>query len=203
MVSNRFLFTGREWLSQVGLYDYRNRVYSAQIGRFLQTDPIRFSAGDVNIYRYCGNEPLNWVDTYGLKVEVCSRTILPFDLGSHTWVKVTDSNGESTTYSGTKEGDNLGVKKNDPSDTKPDKPSGGVEVPPPDGLTQDQWDKAVKDSGEKELNKHNQRDYDPGGGDGGKKSGNCHSTTSDIIEGAGGKIPKYNPPGLNPGLRTE
>jgi RHS repeat-associated protein len=63
---NRFLFTGREWLSQVGLYDYRNRVYSAQIGRFLQTDPIRFAAGDVNIYRYCGNDPANSVDPMGL-----------------------------------------------------------------------------------------------------------------------------------------
>jgi RHS repeat-associated protein len=67
---NRFLFTGREWLSQVGLYDYRNRVYSAQIGRFLQTDPIRFAAGDANIYRYCGNEPINWFDPMGL----CSKT---------------------------------------------------------------------------------------------------------------------------------
>jgi RHS repeat-associated protein len=65
LVSNRFLFTGREWLSQVGLYDYRNRVYSAQIGRFLQTDPIRFSAGDVNIYRYCGNNAVNWADPTG------------------------------------------------------------------------------------------------------------------------------------------
>jgi RHS repeat-associated protein len=62
---NRFLFTGREWLSQVGLYDYRNRVYSAQIGRFLQTDPIRFAAGDVNIYRYVGNNPINYVDPDG------------------------------------------------------------------------------------------------------------------------------------------
>jgi RHS repeat-associated protein len=60
------LFTGREWLSQVGLYDYRNRVYSAQIGRFLQTDPIRFAAGDVNIYRYCGNSATNRVDPWGL-----------------------------------------------------------------------------------------------------------------------------------------
>lgn len=66
LVSNRFLFTGREWLSQVGLYDYRNRVYSAQIGRFLQTDPIRFAAGDVNIYRYCGNDPADSVDPMGL-----------------------------------------------------------------------------------------------------------------------------------------
>jgi RHS repeat-associated protein len=63
---NRFLFTGREWLSQVGLYDYRNRVYSAQIGRFLQTDPIRFAAGDGNIYRYCRNSATNRVDPWGL-----------------------------------------------------------------------------------------------------------------------------------------
>ena len=63
---NRFLFTGREWISQVGLYDYRNRVYSAQIGRFLQTDPIRFSAGDGNLYRYCENDPANSVDPMGL-----------------------------------------------------------------------------------------------------------------------------------------
>jgi len=62
---NRFLFTGREWLSQVGLYDYRNRVYSASIGRFLQTDPIRFAAGDVNIYRYVGNNSVNLIDPTG------------------------------------------------------------------------------------------------------------------------------------------
>jgi RHS repeat-associated protein len=65
---NRFLFTGREWLSQVDLYDYRNRVYSASLGRFLQTDPIRFAAGDVNIYRYVGNDPANSVDPWGLEV---------------------------------------------------------------------------------------------------------------------------------------
>ena len=62
----RFLFTGREWLSQVGLYDYRNRVYSAELGRFLQTDPIRFSAGDVNLYRYVANNAVNLVDPSGL-----------------------------------------------------------------------------------------------------------------------------------------
>jgi RHS repeat-associated protein len=65
---NRFLFTGREFISQIGLYDYRNRVYSPGLGRFLQTDPIRFDAGDVNIYRYVGNNPVNWVDPWGLDV---------------------------------------------------------------------------------------------------------------------------------------
>ena len=64
--ANRFLFTGREWLSEIGLYDYRNRVYSAELGRFLQTDPIRFAAGDVNLYRYVANNPINLWDPLGL-----------------------------------------------------------------------------------------------------------------------------------------
>ena len=65
-VGNRFMFTGREFLAPVGLYDYRNRVYSATLGRFLQTDPIRFQAGDINIYRYVGNGPVNGIDAMGL-----------------------------------------------------------------------------------------------------------------------------------------
>ncbi|NBU72419.1 MAG: hypothetical protein EBS53_13425, partial [Bacteroidetes bacterium] len=65
-VGNRFLFTGREYIAEIGLYDYRNRVYSASLGRFLQTDPIRFEAGDINIYRYVGNGPVNWRDPLGL-----------------------------------------------------------------------------------------------------------------------------------------
>ena len=66
-VGNRFLYTGREWIAEAGLYDYRNRVYSAQLGRFLQSDPISFAGGDVNIYRYVGNGVLSWIDPWGLK----------------------------------------------------------------------------------------------------------------------------------------
>jgi RHS repeat-associated protein len=64
--ANRFLSTGREFLKEANLYDYRNRVYSAELGRFLQTDPIRFDAGDGNLYRYVANNPMNWVDPLGL-----------------------------------------------------------------------------------------------------------------------------------------
>lgn len=66
LFGNRFLFTGREWIAEVGFYDYRNRVYSGALGRFLQTDPIRFDAGDVNLYRYVANNPVNWMDPQGL-----------------------------------------------------------------------------------------------------------------------------------------
>ena len=41
-------------------------MYSAAMGRFLQPDPIRFDAGDVNIYRYVQNNMVNATDPYGL-----------------------------------------------------------------------------------------------------------------------------------------
>ena len=62
---NRFLFTGREWLSDVKLYDYRNRMYQPELGRFLQPDPKHFAAGDYNLYRYCHNDPINKTDPTG------------------------------------------------------------------------------------------------------------------------------------------
>ncbi|HEY5813946.1 MAG TPA: RHS repeat-associated core domain-containing protein, partial [Terrimicrobiaceae bacterium] len=63
---NRFLFTGREWLAELGLYDYRNRIYSPDLGRFLQADPIGFAGDDANLYRYVANSPINAVDPLGL-----------------------------------------------------------------------------------------------------------------------------------------
>lgn len=64
--STPFLFTGREWDSETGLYHYRARAYSPTLGRFLQADPIDFDGGDANIYRYCANSPINLNDPFGL-----------------------------------------------------------------------------------------------------------------------------------------
>jgi RHS repeat-associated protein len=64
--SNRFSFTGREYVQEVGLYDYRNRMYHQVLGRFLQTDPILFAAGDYNLYRYVVNNVSNYNDPLGL-----------------------------------------------------------------------------------------------------------------------------------------
>ena len=62
----RFLFTGREWISDLRIYDYRHRMYQPELGRFLQPDPIQFKAGDYNLYRYCHNDPINKTDPFGL-----------------------------------------------------------------------------------------------------------------------------------------
>ncbi len=63
---NRFLFQGREWLADLQLYDFRNRLYHPELGRFIQPDPKHFEAGDYNLYRFCHNDPINRSDPTGL-----------------------------------------------------------------------------------------------------------------------------------------
>ena len=60
------MFTGRELQQESGLYNYRNRFYHPGIGQFLQSDPIGFEGGDVNIYTYVWNNSPNWTDPWGL-----------------------------------------------------------------------------------------------------------------------------------------
>jgi RHS repeat-associated protein len=64
-ISAPWLFTGRRFDKESGLYHYRARTYSAELGRFLQMDPIKFDAGDPNIFRYVGNNPINGTDPRG------------------------------------------------------------------------------------------------------------------------------------------
>ncbi len=66
---NHQLFHGSsayEWLEAPGLYYCRARMYLPAHGRWLQPDPMGFAAGDVNLYRYCGNDPVDGVDPTGL-----------------------------------------------------------------------------------------------------------------------------------------
>ena len=62
---NPYLFTGRRYDSDTALYYYRARYYSPDLGRFISADPIGYLGG-LNLYSYCGNNPINWIDPYGL-----------------------------------------------------------------------------------------------------------------------------------------
>jgi RHS repeat-associated protein len=64
-VGNPYFFTGRAYDSNVKLYYYRARFYSPALGRFLQPDPVGYEAG-LNLYTYCGNNAVNWIDPMGL-----------------------------------------------------------------------------------------------------------------------------------------
>ena len=54
-----------------GLYYMRARYYDPQVGRFISEDPIGFAGGDVNLYAYVQNNPIMFIDPWGL----CSPTL--------------------------------------------------------------------------------------------------------------------------------
>ncbi len=62
---NRF-FTWREYDTDLQLYYYRARWYSPALGRFMSRDPLGYADG-VNLYAYVGNNPVSFVDPWGLK----------------------------------------------------------------------------------------------------------------------------------------
>jgi RHS repeat-associated protein len=64
--AGRFQYTGQMWLPDAGLYHYRARAYAPDLGRFMQTDPIRYGAG-ANLYAYVGADPVNFTDPLGLE----------------------------------------------------------------------------------------------------------------------------------------
>ena len=67
IIGNPYKFTARRWDSESSLYYYRARMYDPALGKFLQADPIGYTAGDMNLYRYCGNNPVNLLDPLGLE----------------------------------------------------------------------------------------------------------------------------------------
>ena len=65
----RFSFTGREYDPVSALYYYRARYYDGALHRFISEDPKGLPAGDMNLYRYAGNDPLNRMDPTGMDWE--------------------------------------------------------------------------------------------------------------------------------------
>ncbi|WP_084251237.1 RHS repeat domain-containing protein [Sphingomonas pruni] len=75
--SGRFLYTGQAWFPELGMYYYKARMYSASLGRFIQTDPAGYADG-TNWYNYVGGDPVNLVDPSGLatfQLQDCNNNI--------------------------------------------------------------------------------------------------------------------------------
>ncbi len=65
-ITQPYAYTAREYDTETGLYFYRARYYDPKVGRFVTKDPIGFGGGDVNLYGYVSNDPVNWRDSAGL-----------------------------------------------------------------------------------------------------------------------------------------
>ena len=72
ITTNSKRFTSYDRNAQTGLDYAINRQYDSKQGRFTQVDPIGMSASSLaspqtlNLYSYCGNDPINHTDPSGL-----------------------------------------------------------------------------------------------------------------------------------------
>ena len=69
-------FTGREHDDETGLIYLRARQYDPRTGVFAQRDPIGFAGGDLNLYAYVWNDPVNWTDPSGLNANTMTGRYL-------------------------------------------------------------------------------------------------------------------------------
>jgi RHS repeat-associated protein len=70
-IGNPYLFTGRRYDPESANYYYRARMYSPELGRFSQMDPLGYVDG-MNAYAYTNNNPVNRVDPSGRDYAACT-----------------------------------------------------------------------------------------------------------------------------------
>jgi len=63
-------FPGQYYDSETGLHYNYFRYYDPKTGRYLTSDPIALRGG-LNMFVYAGNNPVHWVDRYGLDNPGC------------------------------------------------------------------------------------------------------------------------------------
>nr|WP_321283834.1 RHS repeat-associated core domain-containing protein [uncultured Vibrio sp.] len=64
-IDHRFRFPGQMVDPESGLYYNWHRFYDPSTGRYISADPIGLDGG-LNLYAYVQNDPVNWVDPWGL-----------------------------------------------------------------------------------------------------------------------------------------
>jgi RHS repeat-associated protein len=67
-VTQPFKYVGQAGIMQEpnGFYYMKARYYDPSIGRFISEDPSGFDGGDINLYAYANNNPVNFIDPLGL-----------------------------------------------------------------------------------------------------------------------------------------
>ncbi|MHB8717207.1 MAG: RHS repeat-associated core domain-containing protein, partial [Sulfuricaulis sp.] len=64
-ITNNLRLPGQYFDAETGLYYNNARYYDPKVGRYITSDPIGLDGG-INVYAYAGENPLRYVDPYGL-----------------------------------------------------------------------------------------------------------------------------------------
>jgi RHS repeat-associated protein len=98
-VSNPFKYAGAIYDQETGLYYLNARYYDPSIGRFINEDPVEGQVDNplsLNLYTYCINNPLIYVDPTGNKPIDITRTLARWLIGNPVNNYVTRHPGELT-----------------------------------------------------------------------------------------------------------
>lgn len=60
-----FRLPGQYYDAETGLHYNYQRDYNPRSGRYLTGDPLGFGGGSLNLYAYCGGDPVNWIGPTG------------------------------------------------------------------------------------------------------------------------------------------
>lgn len=75
VVQNNFRFPGQYYDSETGLHYNYHRYYDPKTGRYMTPDPIGL-AGGINPFAYCGNDPVNGMDPWGLMSQAQRQVVV-------------------------------------------------------------------------------------------------------------------------------
>lgn len=87
-ITNNLRFPGQYFDEETGLHYNWNRYYDPMIGRYITPDPMGFLSGDINLYTYVGNDPINSIDPVGTQktsvnpIQFLIETVLGEIIGS-------------------------------------------------------------------------------------------------------------------------
>jgi RHS repeat-associated protein len=102
-----FGFAGGIYDLQTGLVRFGARDYDPIVGRWTAKDPIDFDSGDLNLYVYVKNDPVQYVDPLGLSrydvqvaTEIIRENYLDLDVPVDVSFDNIQSNGETTILDG-------------------------------------------------------------------------------------------------------
>ena len=87
---NSYRFASKEWNGNIGFYYFGRRYYDPNLQRFANRDPLQENGG-LNLYGYCGNDPVSLVDILGL----CPPSV--WDL---FWLNIYENGLQNTTQYG-------------------------------------------------------------------------------------------------------